>query len=136
MLLPQRCLFTPFLYYCLNSLSFTPFFQWWCGNKILNYTPLLVLTNYIYYFDHWHSIYNCFIWLNFHVLLKKWQDDSNVSSDDNDDDDGENNKVPYWITDKNIFKDSNNIEFLSIKEKVRAITFLNETWFWNKILIN
>jgi len=38
MLLPQRCLFTTFLYYSLNSHSFTPFFQWWRGNKILVYT--------------------------------------------------------------------------------------------------
>jgi len=34
MFLPQRCLFPPFLYYSLNSHLFTPFFQWWRGNKI------------------------------------------------------------------------------------------------------
>jgi len=34
--LGNKCLFTTFLYYSLNSHSFTPFFQWWHGNKILS----------------------------------------------------------------------------------------------------
>lgn len=50
-------------------------------------------------------------------MILKETSDMEVSSDD-DSDSEKSNKHPYWITDKNIFKDNKDIEFLPNKEVV------------------